>query len=160
MAYHEELLAHAEDLLHRIQPNAAQAHFRRAVSAAYYALFHLLISGTTLNWSRDSSKPSFGRMFDHGLMRKASLRILDLKLFPFEGQDPQVVTQLRSVAAAFVRLQNERHLADYQNGVPWTQSESFREVTTAQSAFLAWAAIRDEHIAQEYLVSFLIKPRD
>lgn len=49
MAYHDDLLTQAGELLHKNEPN--QADLRRAVSTAYYALFHLLISETTLNWS-------------------------------------------------------------------------------------------------------------
>ena len=160
MAYHEELLAQADDLIHRNEPNSTQADFRRAISTCYYALFHLLIDETTLNWSRDSSRAALGRMFDHALMRRASQRLVDPRLFPFEGENLQVVEKLKSVASAFVRLQNRRELADYHNGVHWTLSEALREVATAQDAFLAWTSIRNEDIAQEYLVSLRIKSRD
>lgn len=49
MAYHDDLLTQAEDLIHKNQPKSTQADFRRAVSSAYYALFHLLIGETSLN---------------------------------------------------------------------------------------------------------------
>jgi hypothetical protein len=160
VAYHDDLLTQAGELIHKNEPNSTQADLRRAVSTAYYALFHLLISETTLNWSRDSSRDAFGRMFDHHLMRKASQRILDSRLFPFDGEDPTLVENLKIVAQAFVQLQDKRHLADYHNGVRWTHIESLREVTTARKAFLIWALIRSDNIAQEYLVSLLIKPRD
>lgn len=47
MTFHEELLGLAGELIHRNEPS--QAHLRRAVSTAYYAFFHLLISEATLN---------------------------------------------------------------------------------------------------------------
>lgn len=93
-------------------------------------------------------------------MRKASNRLLDSRLFPFTGEDAALVQNLKTVAQAFVQLQEKRHIADYDNGVTWTPIESLREVTTASKAFQVWASIRDENIAQEYLVSLLIKPRD
>ena len=160
MAYHDDLLTQAGELIHRNQPNSTQADFRRAVSTAYYALFHLLISETTLNWSRNSSRDAFARMFDHALMRKASQRLLDSRLFPFHAEDPTHVQNLKTVAQAFVQLQDKRHIADYHNGIRWTHVESLREVAAVRKAFLSWASIRSENIAQEYLVSLLIKPRD
>jgi len=92
-------------------------------------------------------------------MRKASQRLLDSRLFPFVREDPNLVQNLKTVAQAFVQLQDKRHIANYHNGVRWTHVESLREVTTARKAFLIWASIRNEDIAQEYLVSLLIKPR-
>jgi uncharacterized protein (UPF0332 family) len=64
MAYHDDLLRLASDLA--LKQGATQAELRRAVSTAYYALFHLLVSEATLNWKRDSSRNALGRMFDHG----------------------------------------------------------------------------------------------
>lgn len=52
MAYANELLELAQELdnLHPDHPH--QPSLRRAVSTAYYALFHLLISEATANWQR------------------------------------------------------------------------------------------------------------
>jgi hypothetical protein len=46
MAYHDDLLRLARDLANK--PDPTQAEFRRSVSTAYYALFHLLVGETTL----------------------------------------------------------------------------------------------------------------
>ena len=53
------------DLVHKNAANPAQADLRRAVSAAYYAVFHLLISETVLNWRLESSRDGLARMFEH-----------------------------------------------------------------------------------------------
>ena len=160
MAYHDDLLKQAIDLIHKDASNPTQADLRRAVSTAYYAIFHLLISETTLNWSRDSSRDLLGRMFEHNVMRRASSRILDSRVFPFAGEDPALVLKLRRLAELFIQLQDKRNIADYHNGVSWTPVESLRAVTTAGRAFEIWASIKNENIAQEYLVSLLIKSRD
>jgi len=160
MAFHDDLLTLAGELVDKSHPDSTQAELRRAVSTAYYALFHLLISEASLHWSRASSRNAFGRMFDHALMRKASQRLLDSRLFPFAGEDPVLVQKLRDVAGAFVQIQEKRHLADYHTGIIWTPIESIREVEAARKAFQLWLSIRNEDIAQEYLVSLLIKPRD
>ena len=128
MAYHDELLQQALDLANKNPSDPAQADLRRAVSAAYYALFHLLISETVAHWSLDSSRDGLARMFEHRVMAKASERIRDAKLFPFIGQDPAVVRQLRTVAKAFSRLQDERQIADYDNATSWTSFEALQEV--------------------------------
>ena len=65
MAYHDDLLRQAFDLVHKNAANPAQADLRRAVSAAYYAVFHLLISETVLNWRLESSRDGLARMFEH-----------------------------------------------------------------------------------------------
>ena len=160
MAYHDELLQQALDLANKNPSSPVQADLRRAVSAAYYALFHLLIRETVSHWSLDSSRDGLARMFEHRVMAKAAERILDAKLFPFSGQDPAVVRQLRTVAKAFGRLQDERHTADYDNAKSWTQLEALDEVKTAVRAFSAWHSIKNEKIAQDYLVSLLIKSRN
>ena len=56
MSLHENLLVHAEALVTMDRTKPRQANLRRAVSAAYYALFHLLIHEAVLrNVGRDSS---------------------------------------------------------------------------------------------------------
>ncbi len=158
MAYHDDLLELASDLTAKAPPT--QADLRRAISTAYYALFHLLVSETSLNWSRESSRNALGRMFDHGLMKRVSDRVADLKRTPFAGDDPVAVSGLRHVANAFVYLQERRHVADYDNGTHWSPGEAADSVARARSAFFIWDNIRSENIAQEYLVSLLIRPRD
>jgi hypothetical protein len=64
------------------------------------------------------------------------------------------------VANAFVDLQDERHTADYDNSTVWDPTEALKDVDSAAEAFATWQLIRNETIAQDYLVSLLIKPRD
>ncbi len=158
MAYHDDLLQLAIDLTDK--DGVTQAELRRGVSTAYYALFHLLVSETTLNWNRDSSRNALGRMFDHGLMKRVSDRVADIKKMPFEGRDPIAVSGVRLVAEAFVYLQDRRHIADYDNGKLWTRWEATVAVSGVRSAFIMWHEIRESDIAQDYLVSLLIRPRD
>jgi len=91
-------------------------------------------------------------------MKSASRQVADHKRYP--GEDPTVVIKLRQVAESFVQLQTKRHIAAYDNTVLWTQSEAWEEVDRAFQAMTAWKSIRHEKIAQDYLVSLLIKPRD
>jgi hypothetical protein len=158
MPYHDDLLRLASDLIEK--DGTSQADLRRAVSTAYYALFHLLISEATLNWRREISRNALGRMFDHGLMKKVSSRIEDAKRTPFVGEDPSAVSGLRVIAKIFVELQDLRHIADYDNGTFWTPLDAIVPVASAKTTFQVWHEIKDTNIAQEYLVSLLIRPRD
>src|SRR5258708_8316828 len=73
MGYADDLLELAQ-LLANLEPtNPRQACLRRAVSTAYYALFHLLISEATLNWGRLELRSELGRIFEHGRMKNASM---------------------------------------------------------------------------------------
>ena len=75
MAYHDDLLTQAFQLVHASPPS--QITLRRAVSAAYYAVFRFLISEATSNWSNASLRTTLGRAYDHGIMKTASNRILN-----------------------------------------------------------------------------------
>src|ERR1700742_2820070 len=99
MAYHDDLLEQALQLV-RVAPTS-QVTLRRAVSAAYYAAFHFLIAEATSNWNHAAFRTALGRAFDHGAMKTASNRILNHKEFPFTGEDPAIVANLRFVAQTF-----------------------------------------------------------
>ena len=133
---------------------------RRAVSTAYYALFHLLISEAVANWSQKDLRNALGRAFEHGTMKSASNRVQQPRGFPFTRQNPSVVANLRVVAKAFSQLQEQRHLADYDNSTYWALTEAVEQLKLAETAFAAWKAIRKDKIAQEYLVLLLVKKRD
>src|SRR5258708_6122369 len=111
MAYHDDLLSQALQLVHVAPPT--QASLRRSVSSAYYAVFHLLIFEATSNWNNATLRTALGRAYDHNTMKTASNRILNTRDFPFTGEDPQIVAKLRFVALTFAQLQEDRHFADY-----------------------------------------------
>lgn len=160
MAYHDELLQQAKELVHKNPNDPTQADLRRSVSSAYYALFHLLIFEACLNWSNDISRPGLARMFDHGVMKKVSKKVIDPSKSPYAAEDPIIVGKLRSFAGIFIQLQEQRHEADYNLKDPWTLTQSLKEMLAANQAFIVWREIRTEKISQDYLVSLLIRPRD
>ncbi|MGA2134701.1 MAG: hypothetical protein ABSH50_20640 [Bryobacteraceae bacterium] len=75
MAYHDDLLTQALQLV-RVDP-PTQLTLRRAVSAAYYAVFHFLIAEATSNWNNVPLRSALGRAYDHSVMKTASNRILN-----------------------------------------------------------------------------------
>ena len=93
-------------------------------------------------------------------MKSASNRIQDSRQFPFTGEDPRVVSDLKYVAKTFAQLQEQRHVADYDNAKFWTKTEALSQVTSVQQAVQSWENIAAEAIAQAYLISLLVKKRD
>ncbi len=155
MAYHDDLRTQALQLVH-VTPST-QLTLRRAVSAAYYAAFHFLIAEATSNWNNAPLRTALGRAYDHGVMKTASNRILNPKDFPFTGENPVVVANLRFVAQAFSQLQEDRHFADYNLTKDPDPVEALTQVKSAEKIFTVWPTIRGEQIAQAYLVSLLVK---
>lgn len=160
MSYHLDLLSQATQLVHQESRKPKQASLRRAVSTAYYALFHFLVSEAVVNWKQHELRQALSRTFDHHLMKAASNRLRDRGQFPFDDEDPQVVANLRAVAKTFSRLQDKRHIADYDNATFWTRTEALELVDSAERAIQVWRLIRKERIAQAYLLSMIVKKRD
>jgi hypothetical protein len=64
----------------------------------------------------------------------------------FSGQSAQTVMDLQKVADAFIRLQDFRHKADYDNTFTLTHTEALRQIALASDAFASWSAIRKERL--------------
>jgi uncharacterized protein (UPF0332 family) len=162
MAYADDLLELAQHLANLEPANPGKACLRRAVSTAYYALFHLLISEATLNWGRPELRAELGRVFGHGKMKSASMEKragLDahFKKNPLRSQEMTVFKHLRTVADTFIQAQQRREEADYDTGKEWNQTEVLTQIDAVAVAFKSWQAIREEPAAQAYLVSLLGK---
>src|SRR5271155_1029818 len=110
MAFAHDLLELAQDLANLHSENPRQANLRRAVSTAYYALFHLLISEAIVNWNRLEVRPALGRIFDHGKMKAAcEAKVRELTSYfkdsPPEGPERLVSIHLHWVANTFIESQ-------------------------------------------------------
>lgn len=127
-------MAHALNLIHSGPPS--EMLLRRAVSAAYYAVFHLLIFESTQHWDNAALRTALGRGYDHGLMRTTSNRVLDGREFPYTNEDPRVVATLRDIAQGFSQLQQDRHFADYNLTQPLDPGTALSQVKRAEKIFL------------------------
>ena len=105
----EQLLTLADDLLRIDHDNLGYLYAprRRSVSTAYYAVFHALarccaeeLLGETDRLSKDYERVY--RALDHGPLRKA-----------FESAPLKNNPRLSEIGDHVVRLQSERHRADY-----------------------------------------------
>ena len=184
MISHDALLAHARELLTQGTANANPLMFqemdevrvRRAVSAAYYALFHALADegATQVASPRRTELQAHSRRvselqvrvrraFDHIEMKEVCSifakwnqgRARDaLEAMLGGSPDPR----LRNIAAAFVELQEARHQADYDLvSLFWPQG--VRLVTLAMKAHEIWLEIRGEPQAVVFLTALLLGKR-
>ena len=160
MAFHDDLLEVARQLAGLHPGGANQASLRRAASTAYYALFHLLIAEATANWARPELRAVLGRCFEHGTMLTASEKRVSqinaaLNDTRLDDAEKTVTIHLRTVANAFIQAQQRRNDADYNMAKEWTPVEVATHIALVAEAFETWNVIRDEAVAQAYLLSLL-----
>jgi hypothetical protein len=158
----EELLGVARSLADLDAGEPRQASLRRAVSTAYYALFHLLVTEAAANWSRPELRSRIGRLFDHGLMLTASNRLIGavnekLKTASDAHADFSIEKRLQRVAIIFVQIHEKREEADYDNSREWSRTQVWELINRVAGAFEDWNAVRETPETQAYLVSLLVR---
>lgn len=158
MGIAQDLLQQANHLAAYEGNNPTQASLRRAVSTAYYALFHLLVEDAAQRWQGShEARGGLERAFDHGPMKTASLQFRGTTWSDWLGTSRQVPPAVRQVANAFVDLQEERHTADYDNHEQWSLTEVQTTLNTAARAFQDWFSIRTDPMAGNYLLAMLLR---
>ena len=162
MSLHSDLLAQARHLAQKEPKRPRQASLRRAVSASYYAVFHMLIDEATRRMisggGRAGLRRCLARAYTHGNMKKVAQQFagggVSSKLRPgLNGQPLQ--PELVAVAAAFVDLQQARHDADYDLTQRFTRREVLPLVNQADRAFADWRQIRKTVQADTFLAGLL-----
>lgn len=168
MAFHDDLLSQSARLAQLERRRPKQASLRRAISAAYYALFHLLTSEAASLVTPNALRGLdlvVRRTFAHGTMKEVCKAVSGATL-PAALRAHMTTPRhpdLRDVANAFIQLQAARHTADYDLATPHTRSEALRLIAVAQDAFARWNAIRGTNDARAFLLALalpgLLKPR-
>jgi hypothetical protein len=154
----QDLLQQADHLATYEGANPSQASLRRAVSAAYYALFHLLIVDAAARWQGSPEAiTGFERGFQHGPMKDISKKFKKPSWEDWHGNSRSIPVALRLVAKAFVDLQDERHIADYDNHEQWSLTEVQAILNTAVAAFRSWQSVRTDPMAGNYLMLMLLQ---
>jgi uncharacterized protein (UPF0332 family) len=164
MPFANDLLEQSRHLANREPKRPKQASLRRAVSTAYYALFHLLITETTKNWKRPAERFTLARVFEHTLMGKVCAAKRDELNAHFKTRPPaspqlEVFKHLHVVTETFVQMLQHRHTADYDSSTKWTRTDTLEKIESVEAAFVSWRAIRAEHDAQNFLVTLLLRER-
>lgn len=165
----QDLLSHAEDLLNLGRRGAhAQVNLRRAISAAYYGLFHYLLADAadTLVGKTKRSEPAYAlvyRAFEHGKMRSRAEQATKpqskiAKALPSFGI-AAFSDHIRKGAAGFVDLQAERHKADYDPRYRPSLEAAQAQIDAARRAIENFTnAEKAEY--QLFLLILLFEPRD
>jgi uncharacterized protein (UPF0332 family) len=154
MPYHEDLIEHALFLATLNPGQPKQADLRRAVSAAYYALFHLLTAEAAENWKHQHQRHRFARLFNHGRIKQVASNLSLPKTQ--DAVQANIGANLKTVAESFVMLQQQRHTADYDNGRAWSPTQAHDAILLAQDSIKSWMIIRDEDVAQEFLLDLIV----
>jgi uncharacterized protein (UPF0332 family) len=164
LSFPRELYLQAVHLhgLYATQPS--QAHLRRAVSACYYSVFHLLIEAASAKWLVVEQRTRFARVFEHGRMKQAALEVskrlgTSKPEDPVYTADPDEVAKLIGIAVSFVELQSQRHVADYDSSKTWTAAEVEDALFEAESALQVWNEIQHSVPAQEFLLAMFVRDR-
>lgn len=162
MSFSEDLIQHALKLLPDGQKQSvSDVDLRRAVSAAYYALFHQLCSDSALLLAPhvpESVRNRIQRWFNHGEMKRVCERfskpVLDQPLRDLVGDSaPQ---DLRFVAEEFIALQESRHLADYDLGYSFAWNEARLAIEVSVRALKAWQRTVSSAEANIFMLSLLV----
>jgi NOL1/NOP2/fmu family ribosome biogenesis protein len=120
---------------------------RRAISTAYYAVFHLLVEDFVEHWEFEDQRARLARMFNHQKMRDAAFTPKDKK------NPTSVEIDLIDVIRAFGQLQKDRHRADYDLGWNIVGTDVTDAITLAEDTFNKWRAIRGQEVARHHLLS-------
>ena len=166
MSLHADLLEQAWHLATKEPRRPSQASLRRSISASYYALFHRLVDDATRTLiSRGHRTPLrqvVSRAFYHKDMRSISKSLA-------AGTPPDRISAafcpmpinptLKSVAQAFLDLQEVRHQADYNSYRLFTRRETIYNHQLAVHAIHDWAKIRKTSQADAYLTGLLLIDR-
>ena len=149
----DDLLEAAELLLSGPAGRPKQAMLKRSVSTAYHAIFHALAYNNVdalVGWGMRSSQywetvsPVY-RLIEHGPARNALARIPKTHV--------QAVAFLR-IASAFIELQKQRMLADYDPKPAFTMPEVRELIAVEREAIIELRALpRDD---RRFLASQII----
>ena len=142
-----ELLAVARLLSNASAPTPpSDARLRRAVSTAYYAVFHMVLGIAARRFMGPDQEHTAGyaliyRGFDHGRMKDICGKILSPTLsarYQILLRKTSVSQDMRDFAKAFPAIQEARHLADYDPMTQFLPSDVSSLIDSAEVARAAF----------------------
>jgi hypothetical protein len=140
---YRDLFLQARDLATRDPGKPRQVNLRRAVSSAYYALFHALVDDACrlMLGGRHSEAPFrhvLGRALAHGTMKQACTAFAGgtLKAAVAKGLPAgfSIAIEIRFLARVFTEIQEQRHLADYDRTERFRRSDVLALIDQAETA--------------------------
>jgi uncharacterized protein (UPF0332 family) len=135
--------------------------YARAVSAAYYALFHHINSAAAgliaPNVPSDTNQ-RVQRWFEHAEMKKVCGRFLQATLDqPLRNLVGETASpEMQNVASSFIKLQEARHRADYDLSYSLSSEEAQELIVAAIGAMASWDNIAASAEANIFILSLLL----
>lgn len=162
----DHLFEQADKLITPQVGRLRQSDIRRAISAAYYGIFHATITKAVDQFvgATNRDKSHYGlvyRSVSHSRLRELCTEVQKSILsnryrpyVPSTGSGPHIV----AVAEAIVELQEKRHSADYDVMVRMNRSDAALAIATARAALGRFdKASQQEQLA--FLSLLLFSPR-
>jgi uncharacterized protein (UPF0332 family) len=142
-----------------------QADIRRAISTAYYGVFHATVTAAADLYvgATKRSSSQYGlvyRSVNHNRLREICERACKslppryAPYVPSAGFGPEIA----AFATAVVELQQKRHTADYDPMVRMTRSDAVAAITTARAS-LAYFYAASNNDKTAFLSLLLFEPR-
>jgi len=165
-----ELVRHARELIggQYGPPSSAsnEVMLRRALSSAYYGLFHRLTTAGSMPFAAGGEPLRFqaARAFSHTAMRKVCDAYVRSPARPFppglEKLSPAPPDRrLIGIALAFTRLQEGRHSADYDLSTAIEPRYASELVRLAETALADFDAIQSLPETTVFLAALLLADR-
>jgi uncharacterized protein (UPF0332 family) len=165
MPFVDDLLDQAAALVTQEPRRPKQASLRRAVSAAYYALFHAVVkaSAATVLLGRPSGdrlEARLRRIVSHAAVKRAAGWFLPGAATPqavtsiLSGSTPPV--DLERLCQILVDLQSERHRADYDLSAPFDRAEAKRLVSDARKAIHHLQSVPESDSKRVFLLGCML----
>jgi uncharacterized protein (UPF0332 family) len=160
----EELLEHARFLANLDARTTMQANIRRAISAAYYSVFHLLAAEVAAQVSPDRPvglRERTQRALNHTRMvdvAKAFSQAVGkrVKGLPDDIQPPEPISkELMSISNSFKNLQDARHAADYDVLKKFDPIAAVTYVQEAEDVFKDWKIEKCSKNAPVFLAAMI-----
>lgn len=164
----QRLLMHTHDLLAPKKGAPNQSDLRRAVSSAYYALFHHLLRAASDQMVGSSPaqrrRPEY-RLVYRSLQHTSMADVCEAVRRPTLSGRYQRARGLvdfgpdiKKCAATFADLQRVRHTADYDPGQRFTKAEAAAVVATSEFAISSFdAAAEAERRVFIHLLTFKVR---
>jgi uncharacterized protein (UPF0332 family) len=143
-----------------------QTRLRRAVSTAYYALFHSIARTAAdafvgTKYRQSPRYETIYRSFEHRRMNRSCEDVDKLTLGTSARKALGVVVvsqEIRDVANAFVKLQERRHWADYSPTGKISRAEA-RDLVDLADSVIAQLAIADAEERRNFLAYLMLAVR-
>jgi hypothetical protein len=166
MALHNDLLQLAKFLANREPKHPRQVSLRRAVSTAYYALFHALIfeASSVLAPSQPNGlREQVGRAFAHSDMKTVCTAFSHGNVTNLSGPTRTLIAspirpELRLVALTFIDLYAARQSADYDTlATPLSKTEVITKIEEVERSFARLNVIQGDPNSNVFFVALFFQ---